>query len=149
MRDAYWLFGTRLLILADRIQTEGRYDLIEGYFPAGTQTPPHLHRSYSELVHAVEGEFTVWTPGGKTVLRPGDSFMIPTGVPHVVATLAGPARGFVVASPSGFASLITRVATKDDGSGVPPSNPPDMEAFLRVSAEAGDELLGPPGTLLE
>jgi hypothetical protein len=30
---------------------------------------------------------------------------------------------------------------------VPPSAPPDMERFLGVCADLGDDILGPPGAL--
>jgi hypothetical protein len=30
MKNAYWLFGTRLGVLADETNTGSRYDLIEG-----------------------------------------------------------------------------------------------------------------------
>jgi quercetin dioxygenase-like cupin family protein len=146
MKNAYWLFGTRLSILTDRAQTGSGYDLIEGWFSPGTQTPPHRHTAYSEHLYVLEGEFTVWVGKRKAVLRPGDDVFIPTGTPHVVAaTGAGPGRALVVASPSGFARLITETGTPDEGG--PPSTATDMEVFLRVSAEVGDELLGPPGTL--
>jgi hypothetical protein len=48
MPPTLWLFGTRLTILADHTTTGGQYDLIEGYFPSGTQTPLHRHTHYSE-----------------------------------------------------------------------------------------------------
>ncbi|MEP0914361.1 hypothetical protein NDI45_25985 [Leptolyngbya sp. GB1-A1] len=43
-----WFFGTRLTIIADHTTTGGQYDLIEGYFPPSTQSPPHHHTCYSE-----------------------------------------------------------------------------------------------------
>jgi hypothetical protein len=52
-----------------------------------------------------------------------------------------------VASPSGFARLITEAGTPDKGGGAPPSAAPDMDLFLRVCAELGDEILGPPEAL--
>jgi hypothetical protein len=53
----------------------------------------------------------------------------------------------VVASPSGFARLFTEVGTPDEGGETPPSAATDMDLLLRVSAELGDEILGPPGAL--
>jgi quercetin dioxygenase-like cupin family protein len=148
MKAPYWLFGTRLSVLADHTETEGRYDLIEGWFPAGIQTPPHCHHGYSEQIYVLDGEFTVWSEGRKSVLGPGETLAIPVGAAHVVAATGdGPARGLVVASPSGFARLIAEVGVRDHGSKEPPFAPLDMELFLRVSAEVGDEILGPPGML--
>ena len=148
MKNSYWLFGTRLSVLADQANTGGRYDLVEGWFSPGTQTPLHRHAAYAEQLYVLDGEFTVWAGRRKVVLRPGDDLLIPAGMAHVVAATGdGPGRALVVASPSGFARLITEAGTPDDGGGVPPSAAPDMDVFLRVSAELGDKILGPPGTL--
>ena len=148
MKNSWWLFGTRLSVLADPAKTGGRYDLIEGWFAPGTQTPPHRHAAYSEKLDVLDGEFTVWAGGRKVVLRPGDDLLIPAGTAHVVAATGdGPGRALVVASPSGFARLITEVGTPDEGGGGPPSAAPDMDLFLRACAELGDEMLGPPGAL--
>ena len=145
MRKSYWLGGTRLSVIASPAATEGRYDLVEGWFPAGTQIPPHRHRRYSEQIYVLEGEFTVWAGDQTAVLRPGDTFTVPAGTTHAVAvTGGGPARGLVVASPSGFARLIMGAGTPDTG-GAPPNGPPDPALFDRISAEVGDETLGPPG----
>ncbi|MEH1771567.1 MAG: cupin domain-containing protein [Nostoc sp.] len=142
MAQSLWLFGTRLNIIADHTTTGGQYDLIEGYFLPGTQTPPHRHTRYSEQLYVLEGEFTVWAGENKVVLNAGESFLIPAGTPHVVAALSDqPARGLVVAAPSGFARLIAAVGTEDE------TEAPDMEVFDRISTEIGDEILGPPGTL--
>jgi quercetin dioxygenase-like cupin family protein len=147
-RNSYWLLGTRLSVLAGHAETGGRYDLVEGWFSPGTQTPPHRHSAYSEQLYVLDGEFTVWLGGRKAVLRPGDSLTIPAGTAHVVAATGdGPGRALVIASPTGFARLITEVGTPDGGDGAPPSAPLDMEHFLRVSADLGDEVLGPPGAV--
>jgi quercetin dioxygenase-like cupin family protein len=63
--------GSRLTILADHTTTDGKYDLIEGYFPPGSQTPPHRHTRYSEQLYVLEGEFTVWVGKNKVVLKAG------------------------------------------------------------------------------
>jgi quercetin dioxygenase-like cupin family protein len=142
MSQSLWLFGSRLNIVADHTTTAGQYDLIEGYFPPGTQTPLHRHTRYSEQLYVLEGEFTVWAGEKKAVLSAGESFLIPVDTAHVVAVLNDkPARGLVVAAPSGFARLIAAVGTLGE------AETPDMALAERVSAEIGDEILGPPGTL--
>ncbi|MBW4528583.1 MAG: cupin domain-containing protein [Phormidium tanganyikae FI6-MK23] len=142
MTQPLWLFGTHLNIVADHTTTGGQYDLIEGYFPPGTQTPPHRHTRYSEQLYVLEGEFTVWAGENKVVLSPGESYLISPSTSHVVAVLSDqPARGLVVAAPSAFARLIAAVGTVDE------TEPPDMALFERISTEIGDELLGAPGDL--
>ncbi|WP_442937976.1 cupin domain-containing protein [Nostoc sp.] len=82
-------------LISDQSTTGGQYDLIEGYFPPGTQTPPHRHTRYSEQLYVLSGEFTVWAGENNA----GESFLIPAGRPHVVAALSDqPARGLVVAA---------------------------------------------------
>jgi hypothetical protein len=49
MTQSLWFFGARLNIIADHTTTGGQYDLIEGYFPPGSQTPPHRHTDRPEL----------------------------------------------------------------------------------------------------
>ncbi|MEH2321665.1 cupin domain-containing protein [Nostoc sp.] len=90
----------------------------------------------------LEGEFTVWAGENKVVLNTGESFLIPAGTPHVVAALSDqPARGLVIAAPSGFARLIAAIGTLDE------NETPDMALFERISTEIGDEMLGLPGEL--
>ncbi|PSB24428.1 cupin domain-containing protein [Stenomitos frigidus] len=142
MTQSFWLFGSRLTIVADHTTTDGKYDLVEGYFPPGTQTPPHRHTRYSEQLYVLEGEFTVWAGKNKLVLEAGESFLIPKGITHVVAALSDrPARGLVVASPSAFAHLVEATGTLNE------HEEADMELFMRVSSEIGDETLGIPGDL--
>ena len=154
MRKSYWLVGSRLSVIAVASETKDRYDLVEGWFPAGAAVPPHRHSRYSEHIYVLEGEFTVWIGGSdkrKAVLRPGDGIFIPIGTPHALAaTSGGPARALVVASPSGFAKLISEAGTPYTGEGAPPApSNADMDRLMRASAELGDEILGPPGAIPE
>jgi quercetin dioxygenase-like cupin family protein len=142
MTESFWLFGSYLSILADRTTTGGQYDLIEGYFPPGTQTPLYRHTRYCEQLYVLEGEVTIWTDEHKVVLNTGETFLIPVGTPHVVAAIGDePARGLVVTAPSAFARLITTVGTQERADTL------DLKLFDRICAEIGDEILGSPGTL--
>ncbi|OUJ74814.1 cupin domain-containing protein [Hymenobacter crusticola] len=144
MQQAFWLLGTHVQILADHKDTSGRYDLIEGTFLPNVATPLHRHTTYSEQLYVLEGEFMVHTESGVVVLKPCDSYYIPQGTAHAVVSGPAGARGLVVASPSGFARLIQEAGTPAESSSVPPTTPPNMEAFGRASQEIGDELVGPP-----
>jgi quercetin dioxygenase-like cupin family protein len=148
MRTSYWLFGTRLIVLASHADTAGRYDLVENVLPSGAQIPPHRHSRYSEQLYVVEGELTAWAGERKVLLRHGETIFIPVGTLHsLAATSDGQTRVLVVASPSGFARLVTETGTPDQGQGMPPAASFDMDRFLRVTADLGDELVGPPGAL--
>jgi quercetin dioxygenase-like cupin family protein len=89
-------------ILADTAATEGYHDLIEGTFPSKAATPLHLHTTYAEQFHVLEGEFTLHVVDKGVVLKPGDSFHIPKGIKHAFVSGTAGARGIAVASPTSF-----------------------------------------------
>ncbi|WP_242036450.1 cupin domain-containing protein [Leptolyngbya sp. FACHB-321] len=131
-----------LALLPTKLQLRDQYDLIEGYFPPGSQTPPRRHTRYSEQLYVLEGESTVWAGENKVMLGAGESFFIPIGTAHVIAALSEKsARGLFIAAPSAFARLIETVGTQDK------TATSDMALFERISAEIGDKTLGPPETL--
>jgi mannose-6-phosphate isomerase-like protein (cupin superfamily) len=142
MTNTLWFFGTRFNIIADRTTTEGKYDLLEGYFLPGKQTPLHRHTRYSEQLYVLEGEFTVWAGDRQVLLGAGESFLISADTPHVVAVTGDrSARGLVVTAPSAFAQLVATVGTLNE------TETPDMAMLDRICVEIGDEILDPPGTL--
>jgi quercetin dioxygenase-like cupin family protein len=144
----YWAFGTRLVVLASQADTAGRYNLVENFLHPGARIPPHRHTRYCEQLYVVEGELTAWAGERNVVLRHGENVFIPVGTPHsLAATGGGQTRVLVVASPSGFARLVTEGGTPDEGQGMPPAASFDMDRFLRVAAELGDALVAPPGAL--
>ncbi|WP_199256227.1 cupin domain-containing protein [Mycolicibacterium mengxianglii] len=140
-----YLLGNALhvRILTTSEDTDGRHDVVDAYQFPNTATPLHLHTRYEERLAIVEGSCTIWVGSDTLQLRVGDFATIPLNVPHAVK--AGPrgCRSFLVTSPAGFAELIARTATPDDGSGAGAEM--DAELFAAVSAELGDQLLGPPG----
>lgn len=143
MAESFWVFGSHLNIIADHTTTSGQYDLLEGYFPPGTQTPLHRHTRYSEQLYVLEGEFIVWAGETKFVLSAGESFLISPGTPHTIGVFSDqPARGLVVAAPSSFARLIAAVGTLDE------TATSDMALFERLSAEIVDDILGPLGAYI-
>ena len=70
MKNAYWLFGTRLSVLADQAHTGGRYDLIEGWFSPGTRTPPHRHSPYAEQLYTLDGSSRSGRAGARSCYAP-------------------------------------------------------------------------------
>ncbi|ASZ13304.1 cupin domain-containing protein [Chitinophaga pendula] len=147
MQQSFWIFNGKLTILIDEQDTNGSYDLIEGTFAPGIDVPPHQHHQYSELIMVKEGELSVYQKGQVTVLQPGEFVFIPKSTPHAVCnTGTTEAIATCIASPSGFARLIREVGLPGKADGSAPDEMNDMELFLRISAELGDEMLGAPGT---
>lgn len=146
MTQDYLLFGTQLRILVDEQKSNGNYDLIEGVFAPGVETPIHLHSKYSEEIYVLEGQFTVYKPGEVVQLRAGESIFIPINMPHVVAAGGdGLNKALTIASPSGFAELIRTVGTLYDGKDTNFDYSEAMARFIQQSEVLGDVILGPPG----
>lgn len=146
MTTPYWLFGTNLRVLTDEQQTYSQYDIIEGRFPAGTETPLHVHTKYDEFLYVLEGIFTVYTDTGTVTLLPGQHIFIPRNTPHVVAAIGQTInRGLTIASPSSFGKLIRTVGIPDTEDNLPPDIANDMGLFIQLSEETGDIILGSPG----
>src|SRR5260370_16438095 len=124
MRVLTWFLRIRQPMTPGPQAAEGACALVDGWSPAGTQTPPHRHQRYSEHFYVLEGELTVWAGRRKVVLRPGDDLLILPGTAHAFhVTGAGPWRALAVASPSRFARLFTEAGTPPPGSRVPPPPP--------------------------
>lgn len=146
MRKSFWIFKGKMDILVDEQDSNGNYDLIEGTFAPGIDVPPHQHHNYSELIMVKTGELTVFLKDDLRVLGPGDHIFIPKSTPHAIRNTGGnEAVAVTVASPSAFARLIREVGLPGKADGSAPEEMNDMELFMRLSKESGDELLGPPG----
>jgi mannose-6-phosphate isomerase-like protein (cupin superfamily) len=135
----------RVKILATGAQTSGRHDLVDAFQLPDTATPLHLHTRYEERLFVLEGESTLWVGPDMVQLRPGDYCAIPLNTPHAIKAGASGCRSLLISSPAGFAELITRAATPAHLAG--PDTQIDLELFASVSAELGDQILGPPGTV--
>lgn len=146
MTPPYWFFNAHLRIVLDEQHTHSNYDLIEGRFPAGMETPLHLHTKYDELIYVLEGEFTVYTNTGAATLTAGEHIFIPRNTPHVVAAPGKTInRALSIASPSGFGKLLRAIGIPDIAESIPPGQSNDMGLFLELSNESGDVILGTPG----
>ena len=147
MNRSYWIFGGKLEILADERETGSTYDLISGTFERGIEVPLHQHHKYTESIYIVEGEHNIYLKGETKVLHAGDHIFIPRSTPHAIQNNGTQAaKAITVASPGSFARLIKTVGIPGKDDGTAPEGDTDLEAFMRISAEMGDELLGPPGT---
>jgi quercetin dioxygenase-like cupin family protein len=51
----------------------------------GTTNPEHRHMTCQEIIYVLAGELVVYAHGDRTVVRPGQTVLIPQGVRHSVA----------------------------------------------------------------
>lgn len=147
MKSTFWLFGSRQQILQDGQVTDGRYDLIEGTFSPGAESPLHVHANYTETIIVLEGEVKIYVPGKSFSLKAGETHLIPKDTPHVVANNSNelPFKALCIAAPSGFAQLIGSIGITAGDETDAPEQGHDMMKAMQILAEIGDAILGPPG----
>jgi mannose-6-phosphate isomerase-like protein (cupin superfamily) len=148
----YWLLGNLAIVHVSGEETEGRFCLVEFQTPADDWIPLHVHRRDSQTVYVLEGEVTFYLPGEQRALGAGECIHQPAGVPQTEhVTSSGPARMLDVNSPAGFERFIEAAGEPAASLTLPPppAGPPDFEAFSRLAADHGVDILGPPGALPE
>jgi quercetin dioxygenase-like cupin family protein len=145
--QSFWLFGAKLSVVASELETNANFDMIEGLFPPGSQSPLHIHAHYSETIYVLEGRVSIYTPQGLTSLEVGDTYIIPKNVPHAIVNESETEtfRALAVAAPSGFAKLIRAVGFEITDDQPTPGGNHDMQLAVQVMEEIGDKILGPPG----
>ncbi|KAA1021176.1 cupin domain-containing protein [Pseudonocardia sp. EV170527-09] len=52
--------------------------------PPGTGVPPHVHTTQDEHIHVLDGVFTLYLDGQWEKAGPGDTVLMPKGLPHAV-----------------------------------------------------------------
>jgi mannose-6-phosphate isomerase-like protein (cupin superfamily) len=135
----------RTTILAAGPETDNRHDFTDNFTAAASRTPLHMHTRYDERFWVLEGSLTVWAGTEVVTLGSGDYYAVPMNTPHTI--LSGPegSRALQISSPAAFAELIKRSGTPAALSG--PDTPFDLDLFMKVAAELGDVILGPPGAV--
>jgi mannose-6-phosphate isomerase-like protein (cupin superfamily) len=146
--NSFWLFSSKLEIVGDQVRTGTDFDVVEGIFPPGTQSPVHVHAQYSETIYVVEGNLTVYIPGESKELKTGDSYFIPKNIPHCLTNpfLDYPCKAIAVASTNGFSKLIRAIGIPVVAGEDSPSGQHDMALAMQIMSEVGDSILAPPGS---
>jgi len=146
MNNKFWLLNIHRTILAEKKDTNGMYDLVEGVTQSSTATPLHVHTQYIETIYVVEGELTIYMEPNKTVLQPGNSYTIQKGHPHQLkATGNHQTKTLTIFSPSGFANVIRQAGIAGEAN-EHPDTVTDMGLFKKFSEDIGDLTL-PIGTV--
>jgi len=109
----------------------------ETYDPPGTGVPPHVHPTQDEHIHVLEGIFTVYLDGKWETAGPGDTVLMPKGLPHAYYNRSEEStRGLFWVSPAGrLAELFDKL-----------HNVTDPEEVVRLSAECDVDFL-PAGSV--
>lgn len=138
--DERRFLGLPTWIKASRDLTGGQFSLIEQIIPAGFESPWHVHHSEDEAFYVIEGQMSVITEGGSTLLRAGGFAFGPRGLPHGFRIEGdGPARILLMTTGSDFAEFIAETSFPSD---TPPAAP-DMALLVAAAARHNIAILGP------
>jgi mannose-6-phosphate isomerase-like protein (cupin superfamily) len=146
--QSIWFLDALARIHVDSRETDGRFGLVEMRLPCGHQPPPHIHDDEDECFYVLEGEITIHTPNQQIDLGPGQAYNAPRGVPHTFCVTSPEARLLTIGAPAGFEAFVRAFGTPAEREELPVlDGPPDVEALVRVAADHGIRLVGPPGAL--
>jgi len=146
--QSIWFLDTLVDVHLDAAATDGAYALATCTAPLGHMPPPHVHANEHEGFLVLDGELTIHTAAGPTVLRAGDALHAPQGEPHTLeVTGTGPCRWLIMSQPGGFADFVQAFGTPAERHELPVlDGPPDIERLTRVAGEHGITFVGPPGS---
>ena len=121
--------------------TGGRLSVLEVKTPPGQGPPMHIHLEQNEWMYLLEGSFGLQCGDEKRVLRVGDSFMAPKGIPHSYVVLgATPARHLNIYDPAGEIEAFFRDYEKNHPAGAKP----DPAKAAESGSHYRVRVVGPP-----
>lgn len=142
---AIWFLRNRMTVKATAQSTGGAYGLVESWIAPGFSPPLHVHHREDEAFYVLEGDLTMRCGDRTFRAGPGAFVFLPRDVPHsFVVEGDTPARMLTLLSPGGGEGLFIDGGRPPAHDGLPPAEPPDIEALRRVSARYGAEIVGPP-----
>ncbi|GAA5153457.1 cupin domain-containing protein [Pseudonocardia eucalypti] len=100
--------------------------------PPGTGVPPHVHPRQDEHIYVLEGVFTLYLDGRWETAGPGDTVLMPMGLPHAYYNRSEQnSRALFWVSPAGrLAELFDKLHNLEDPAEV-----------VKLSAECGVDFL--------
>jgi quercetin dioxygenase-like cupin family protein len=146
--DNVWWKSGRITVKAGGAETGHAFSQIETDDPRGSGPPLHLHHNEDETFYILEGEVTVLVGDERIDLKAGDYVFAPRGIAHAYVVRSERARMLVTASPGGVEQFFVRHGVPVTGP-QPPTDAvmPPMDELVRLFADYGCEILGPPLSL--
>jgi quercetin dioxygenase-like cupin family protein len=119
-------------------QTDGSLTAFENIIAPKDGPPLHTHANEDEAWYVLEGELR-FKLGGQMRQAPARSFVfVPRGTAHCFQNIGSePARILVLFTPAGMEVFFDRFAALTEGESIP-------DAFRRIGAEVGMNVVGPP-----
>lgn len=142
---AYWFLNSLSVVKATTDSTGGAFSMVYHTAPPGHETPYHLHHVEDEAFYVLEGEFTFFCDGKKTVVGPGGYMFLPRGIPHGIRCSApAPSTMLILAMPgTGFVGMMSEMAEPARERVLPAPAEPDFAKLARLCAKYQIDILGP------
>jgi quercetin dioxygenase-like cupin family protein len=142
---AYWFLNSLNIIKATSESTGGAFSMVYHTAPPGHETPYHFHHTEDEAFYVLDGEFTFFGDGKKTILGPGGYIFLPRGIPHGIrCTGSAPSTMLILAMPgSGFVGMMLEMAEPAKERVLPPVTVPDIEKLAMLCAKYKIDIVGP------
>ena len=144
---AYWFLNTLHILLAKSESTGGAYSLIHLTANPGFASPYHLHHMEDEAFYVLDGEFTFFCDGKKTVLGSGGYIFLPRGVPHGLrCSSEKDSRMLILVSPGtdvGFVGMMLEMAVPATERVLRNPTAPDLQRLETLCKKNKIDILGP------
>ena len=147
LADVWWKTG-RLTVKAGPDETGNAFSQLVMDEPRGSATPVHIHHNEDETFYILEGQVTIFSDDERIDLEAGDYCFVPRGAVHAYLVRSERARMLVTISPSGTEQLFVSLGVPVTGPEAPAEAVmPPMPELVRLFAQYGTEILGPPPSL--
>jgi quercetin dioxygenase-like cupin family protein len=146
LADVWWKSG-RVTVKAGGAEESHAFSQIEVDDPRGSGPPLHLHHNEDETFYVLEGEVTFLVGDERIDLAAGDYLFGPREVAHAYVVRSERARMLVTASPGGIEQVFVSLGVPVTGSEPPTDAVMPMDEAMRLFADYGAEILGPPLSL--
>jgi quercetin dioxygenase-like cupin family protein len=140
---AYWFLNTLSTVEATVASTGGAFSLVHSVSPGGHATPYHRHHDEDEAFYVLDGDYTFFLDGKKTVVGPGGYIFLPHGIPHGIRVNGSKPATMLILAGAGFVGMMEEMSEPAKERVLPVPMEPDMEKLTRLCTKYKIDILGP------
>ena len=142
--EAQWFLGARFTYKTTSTQNGGGLFLAEIHAPRGHGAPLHVHDGADEMFYVLDGQLTIEVAGEQRTITDGGFAFGPRNVDHRFRVDSAEAHFLVLTTPGGFEDFIRAAAEPATAPGLPEPAAPDIDRLVRIAADHGIRIIGPP-----
>lgn len=147
-KELLWFNNTLIAIQVSSADGEDGICVVEHRQPYGDSAPLHVHRNEDEVFHILEGRIRFVINGLERIAGAGETVLAPKGLPHTyrVESPEG-AHTLTVTRGPDFETMVRKASRPAERPDLPPAatpTPQTMEMLIRLCAENGIDIVGPP-----